>query len=304
MVRILKARPAKTEGARIGRASTAQGAIRARAAACAIAAAATAGAASTAHAQPDGELKASYEVTIAGIELARANLLVKTQNDLYTAKVGYRTAGVAKAIVTAKGEAMSTGAIKDGKPLPVTYNLDARDDRKSQKVVLAMNAGTIKAMEVEPPTKPQPDRIPIGPEHQKNIVDPLSAILMPVRKLDQKPESVCERSFPVFDGWTRYDVKLSYATSEEGKRDGISGPFVTCSARWIPVAGHKPDAKGTKFMSENKDLSVTLGLASDVGLYIPVKISVRTMVGTVVVDLEKVTRTAQNGAGNQTQAVK
>ena len=251
-----------------------------------------------AFAQPDGEIKASYDITIAGIGLAKANLIVKTQGDLYTAKVGYRTSGVAKAIVSAKGEAVSTGAIRDGRTLPVTYNLDARDDTKAQKVMLAMTGGTIRTMEVSPPTKPAPDRIPIGPEHQKNIVDPLSAIVMPVRKAaNGKPEGICDRALPVFDGWTRYDIKLSYASTVEVKKDGLVGPFVTCQARFVPVAGHKPEAKGTKFMEENKDLSVTLGLSETVGLYVPVKISVKTMVGTVVVDLEKVARTQAADAG-------
>jgi hypothetical protein len=238
----------------------------------------------------DGQVSASYDITIGGIAFAKGNLVVKVEKEAYTARIGYRTAGVGKVVSGAKGEAMSTGSIKGDRPAAATYNLSGTGEKKDARIVMALAGGVIKSLEQEPPLKVDPDRIPVGPQHRQGVVDPLSAVLMPVKAKDGTlGPTACDRTLPVFDGWTRYDVKLSYKSADTIQKAGYAGPSVTCAARWLPVAGHKPDKESTKFMVDNRDIEVTLVPAAETSVLIPIRISVMTRTGLLVVDADRFT---------------
>jgi hypothetical protein len=57
-----------------------------------------------------------------------------------------------------------------------------------------------------------------------------------------------------------------------------------CSARYIPVAGHKPDAKATRFMADNKEMEVWLAPVPHEHLVVPYRVSLMTMAGTAVIE--------------------
>ncbi len=68
---------------------------------------------------------------------------------------------------------------------------------------------------------------------------------------------------------------------------GYAGTVVVCAARYVPISGHSRDRPATKFMADNKDLEVWLApIASDRVLF-PFRVSVRTMVGTTVVEAQE-----------------
>ncbi|MEJ1160353.1 DUF3108 domain-containing protein [Prosthecomicrobium sp. N25] len=249
----------------------------------------------------DGQISASYDITIGGIALAKGNLVVKVDKDAYTARVGYRTTGVAKVVSRATGEAMATGAIKGDKPAAATYQLDTNGERRPAHVVMGLANGTIKSLDQNPPLKDDPERVPVEAQHRQGVVDPLSAILMPLpRKGDAAlGPAACDRTLPVFDGWTRYDVKLSFKAAGPIQKAGYAGPSITCAARWVPVAGHKPEKDSTKFMVDNKDIEVTLVPAADTGVLVPVRVAVMTLTGLLVVDADRFTV-----IGNEAQAIR
>ena len=84
--------------------------------------------------------------------------------------------------------------------------------------------------------------IPVTASNKTNVVDPLSAFLVP---LDQPGVPIghraCNRTVRVFDGWTRYDVQLYYKETKaiDGGSDTYSGRIIVCGARYVPVAGHR-----------------------------------------------------------------
>ena len=80
------------------------------------------------------------------------------------------------------------------------------------------------------------DLLRYGPETFV-VVDPVSARLMPVVGTGDPTDAAnCDRTLPIFDGWTRYDIRLEYKGAKPVKVEGFEGEAVICGARWVPVA--------------------------------------------------------------------
>ena len=88
----------------------------------------------------------------------------------------------------------------------------------------------------------------------------------------------------MFDGYTRFDIALTYVGERKVKAKGYSGPVAICAARYVPIAGHRMNRPATKFMAENKDIEIWLAPVGDAKVLMPFRLSVRTMVGTAIAE--------------------
>ena len=62
-----------------------------------------------------------------------------------------------------------------------------------------------------PPFEDKPDRVPLGPRDQQNVVDPIGAFIFPAPASGPMlSPAACNRKIPIFDGYTRFDIDLSY----------------------------------------------------------------------------------------------
>jgi hypothetical protein len=233
------------------------------------------------------EARVGYVVAYAGIPIAKANVAVKTEAGLYTVRLGYRTTGVVKVVSSAKGEAEANGAVADGRLVSASYRLKSEEGKDSKDVAVVSEGGAVKSATAVPPLKSLESRVPILPAHLKATIDPLSGLLFPAPAGDPLAPAACDRTVPVYDGWTRYDIVFSYKGTTSLKVKGYKGPGVVCAARWVPVAGHRPTAASTKFLAENKDLDVTL-VPSGTGLLLPVAATIVTMSGMITIGAERV----------------
>ena len=231
-----------------------------------------------------------YSVSLAGLPVARADMTLAANADHYTSRLTWRTSGLVDVFAGARGDASASGQLGPRRPLPATYTLASGDGRKAVKVMLAMAGGAVKAAEAEPPSRPAPDRVPLEPRHRVDVVDPLSAVLVPA-KGDSDGGELCRRTLSVFDGWTRYDIRLSPKATLPNKRAGVTGPIVVCAARYVPVAGHRAAHKTTRFMETNEDLSVAFGRLEKADVWVPLAVSVRTMIGTAQVEIDQIAAT-------------
>lgn len=231
----------------------------------------------------DGRLNAKYVLTVGGVELGRGSITVEAGDQSYEISGSARVTGVLRAVSSGKGVAASRGTISGGKLVPKVYALNAEADGKAETARLAMASGALKEMDVEPPLKPVPDRVPIEQAVLQNILDPMSGAFVYVPGSgDMVSAAACTRSIPVFDGRQRYDLALSYQRTETVKVDGYAGAAVVCSVRYQPVAGHRPTRYTVKYMMDNKDIYVWLVPIAGTRLMAPFKVSVATMIGTAV----------------------
>lgn len=233
-----------------------------------------------------GSIDAQYAVSLAGLSLGTATLTGTITPARYSLNAQAHLTGLAGMVTGGKGAAVATGNFASGRVIPGNYSLTAANSEMSRTVQMGMNAGSVQQVVVNPPLDPKPDRVPVTPDHQRGILDPLAAVLMqtPAASL----QAACNRTIPVFDGAQRFDIQLSYAgTKTATAREGYSGPVAVCKARYTPISGHRTERKSVQFMQNNRDMEAWLAPSGVEGVYLPFRVSIRTMIGTTVIQAVK-----------------
>lgn len=232
-------------------------------------------------------LSASYGIYLAGIPIGKADIGASISGDRYKVDVSARMTGLVGAVTQGSGEATATGAIGQRAPTSAGYALRARSSDGARTIRVAMAQGNVRAAEMNPPLDERPDRVPVTAAHKRGVLDPVSALIMPAPQgahgaLDP---SGCNRTLPIFDGATRFDVILSYKTTRMIHSRAYSGPVLVCAARYVAQAGHRPRA-AVKYMEANRDMETWL---APIGpkLLIPFRIAVGTAIGQTVIEANR-----------------
>ena len=247
-----------------------------------------------AQARADG-LSAAYAITLGGLSVGDASLSLASTPANYHASLALRLSGIAGLLTGARGAAVSAGSIIGARPTPFSYAITTSNGHASRTVRMSLQAGTVAAVEVKPPIDVVDDRVPVTEANKVDVMDPISALVMPMPRPDKPLDpSGCDRKLAVFDGVARFDVMLSYARTGNVAFAGYSGPALVCSARYTPIAGHRTSLQSTAFMAENREMEVSLAPVAGTLLLVPVKISVRTLFGMLVIDATNVRPRAES----------
>ena len=198
--------------------------------------------ASTAVAGPatDADVKVKYRIAWVGIDLATATFAARLDHGLYTTRLGYRTSGIARLGVAANGDVSSTGAIDGQRLTPTSFSQISKENAKDIRVSLAFQNGNVKSSEAVPEPPVVAERVPIREENKRGVLDPMTALLIPLARPKEGLATACNRTIPIFDGWARYDLTLSLKSEGQYTKAHYNGPSVTCAVRWTPLAarGH------------------------------------------------------------------
>ncbi|MCE1237222.1 MAG: DUF3108 domain-containing protein [Hyphomicrobiales bacterium] len=227
-------------------------------------------------AQPSARLV--YDLSLAGLPLAEADVGFDDRAGRYAVDVAWRTVGLAGIFASADGTLAASGRLVRGHPRPHAYRLIERKGDTPFDVDMTLSGGAVSHLSVEPPAKTGEDIVPVGPEHRRGVSDPLSAALLPG---SIAPAAVCDRSLAVFDGWSRWDVRLATEKILDEAPAGLRGPVAVCAARWVPIAGHRSGHRSVRYMAENRDVEIRFARLPDRDLWIPIDAHVGTMIGTV-----------------------
>ena len=170
--------------------------------------------------------------------------------------------------------------------------MDSKTAKFNTHVSLAMRGGNVRSDKAVPPLLQRPDRVEVRRNHKRNVIDPLSAAIMPVSSPQAAvgPEA-CRRTLPVFDGWTRYDVKLSFKETRNIRVGGYQGPVAVCAARWVPVAGHREGKDSVEYMRNNSNIETWMAPVGETKIAVPVRVQIGTQAGQLVVTADKLTIT-------------
>lgn len=250
--------------------------------------------AAAAPASAETRVRARYAVTLSGFDIGSATMQTGIDRASYDVNISVRMSGLAKFLTGGKGAGTSRGGYQNARVLPSAYALNTRANEKGQIVRFALAGGSIRQMSVEPPPRTK-NIIPVSEADKRGIVDPLSALVMPVAGTgDLLAPSSCDRTLPVFDGRQRYDVTLRYDRIETARPDttenadpsakgGYDGKVIVCKASYRAISGHRPDRDQVKFMEANKDMEVWLAPVEGTRALLPWKVSVRTQMGLAVI---------------------
>ncbi|BDL41921.1 MULTISPECIES: DUF3108 domain-containing protein [Methylorubrum] len=232
-----------------------------------------------------------YSVNLAGIPIGNAQLTGAFDGARYRMDVSAVLTGLVGAVTGGQGSARSSGSIAAA-PLPSAFSIATRTSSSGIAVRMALANGNVTQAEVTPPLLDTGDRVPVTAAAKRGVIDPASALMMPARaRADLTDPENCNRTLPVFDGATRFNVVLSYGETRQVEKPGYSGPVLVCNARYVAIAGHRPDRPGVKFMEDNRDMSVWLAPVEGTRVLVPLRIAVRTTLGTNIIEATRWTRT-------------
>jgi len=251
--------------------------------------------AATAHAQ--GKLEARYGVSIAGINIGDAAWNVDIGRNNYSATASGQASGLLSAVVSGEGVASARGAVKDGHLVPVVFTARiVRPSDKSDTKTLFDRGNVTKV--VEEPTKPAPDRVPLTLAHRHGVVDPVSALLIPMSgAFEVVTKDACQRTLPIFDGRRRYDLELSFRRMDRVKAEkGYAGPVAVCAVSFKPKAGHRASSTLVKYLADGRDIELWLAPLTGAHLLVPFRASVASMLGNLVVEARQFDVSTQTAA--------
>lgn len=234
-------------------------------------------------------LDAAYSVHLTGIPIGHGAVVLDIN------EAGYAAAGTAKFTglvrMISKGEGSSTvrGSFQANRVISSLFSTKSATASRDEKIDIVVENGFAKEFSITPPppAEDERNRVPLTQSARTNVVDPLSAglMLVPTPGDALNPES-CNRTLPIFDGRFRYDVVLTYLRTEtaSSKIDGYRGPVLVCQARYVPIAGHRSDRPQVKQLANNRELFVWLAPVDGTRALVPIKVSISTGIGTMVVE--------------------
>ena len=230
-------------------------------------------------------LHATYRVSLIGLPIGVANVSATLTPTSYAIDASAKLSGLATLVSRARGASTGQGAIVDNRVAPATFATTASDSSMTRTIRMSLAANAVTGVDISPPYQDRPDRVPLSDKDTRGIVDPVGAFVFPApAKGPLVGPASCERKIPVFDGYTRFDIALSYVGQRDVSAKGYKGPVAVCAVRYVPIAGHRRDRPSVKFMADNKDLEVWLAPIDGARVLVPFRVSVRTMIGTAVIE--------------------
>ncbi|HET7715162.1 MAG TPA: DUF3108 domain-containing protein [Bauldia sp.] len=230
--------------------------------------------------------RATYAITLGGTVIGHASAESKFTGSTYTAAIKGSTSGVSRMVTDATAALSGSGRIAGKRILPSSFELETDENGFGTHVRMAMRSGRVTDVVAVPSLSRAPDRIPVTQSHKTDVVDPLSAFMVPMDRPGAPPGRLaCNRRIKVFDGWTRFDVQLSFKGMKavDGGKDTYAGQVVVCAARFIPVAGHRLGGDTLGTLIDNDRVEVWLVPIDKTALLVPFRIIIGTRWGDLVV---------------------
>lgn len=195
-----------------------------------IAAAATLGTLIAADGLAGTTVTQRFDLHLGGIRLADLTLALSEAAPGYTAHAQIGTTGLVRRFAEIGVTATATGRRAGARLVPLSFEAESRDRRKSQRVAIRYGAGRPQSVEADPPFKPKPWQI--APRDQPGTLDPLSAAVSLIAP--QPRAALCNRSVEVFDGRRRSRLSLARPEPRGGR--------IRCEGAYRRVAGYRAKA--------------------------------------------------------------
>lgn len=230
-------------------------------------------------------VKARYSVSLIGLRIGEANAIGAIERAAYRIDLDARLTGIVAWVAHLKVALASSGEIRNGVVLPTAYATTSANSQETRTLRMALDAGTVKAVEISPPFADIGGRVPVTPANKRNILDPTSALIMAVPPGEPLiGPAACNRTLPIYDGVVRFDVMMSYAGTRNVSIKGYSGPVSVCNVRYRPISGQMVGSRSAKFMEDNREIEAWLAPIEAAHVVIPFHVAMRTMAGMAVIE--------------------
>ena len=233
-----------------------------------------------------GKLDARYTATLAGVPIGKGAWVIEIGDDQFTAAASGMTTGLLRVFATGQGNGASRGTVRGDNLAPTAFVSTINNDKRVEELRIVLSAGTVKDLVVDPPTTPNPDRIPLTDAHRRGVIDPMSAGLIRVSgNGDPVSPEACRRTLPVFDGRMRFDLQLSFKRIERVQaQKGYQGPVAVCGVQFMPLAGHVPERPAIKYLIAQRDMEMWLAPIAGTRVVVPYRLALQTPLGQGVLE--------------------
>lgn len=249
----------------------------------------------------DSRVHAVYDVHYNGLSLGQLNFTSTVKGGSYElqtdTKLKLPILGALFDAANWRGLSQSRGSVVDSRPQPASYHFDFKGGGKQGSVDMAFAGDAVTSVSRVPERELSSAYVPVEPDHLRNVVDPMTAVMLIARK-DNSHRTACARTFPIYDGEQRFNLALSYKRAVQVKRDesgGYEGPVIVCRVRYQPISGYKPNKEDIKAMAANKDIELWLMPLPNSRNYAPYRIVLPLPYGEAGADLANFRIETPNG---------
>jgi hypothetical protein len=234
------------------------------------------------------DARASYVVTVGGINVAMVDIGLNDDGSRYGLDLDARVAGLGSVVASGTAAAQSAGRPSGATLQSESFDLETRANGDLFTVDVDYTGRNVSAFKVEPPVLDSYDRVPLERSHLNGVGDFLSAFVLKGQALDA---SLCERTMPIFTGVERFNIAMGFLDTDEATspRTGYQGPLVACSLDYQPISGHFESSEITTYLADESRIVLWYAPLGSTGYFIPY----RVIVGTTMGDLSMVLTRAE-----------
>jgi Protein of unknown function (DUF3108) len=240
-----------------------------------------------AHAQ--GKLDAYYTATLLGLPIGHISWAVDLKENHFSSLATGSIAGFLRLFLDAQGTVTTEGRLSSGKPIPSKFQLKLLAGKWSDEVDIVFTGNRAKESVLPTSASPSAEYVPIKDSDRIGASDPMTALLVYVggSGATTVPQA-CERTVAIFDGHTRYDLRLAFERFSTVRATvGYQGPVVVCSAKFLPVAGYDPKHFLVTYLAAQHETEIWLAPVTGTRLLAPYRASISTPMGLGVLEATK-----------------
>jgi hypothetical protein len=234
-------------------------------------------------------LSLQYSVSLGNRTVGRLAVEAAFVDGAYAIALSGRASGASFLLSNAETTMSARGNLRGRQVLPYEYDVVMAEGGVTAEGRMAFRNRSVVDLEVLPGLTPNWDRVDLTMAHVRGVLDPMSALIVSVgHEGPASGEEACNRTIPIFDGWQRFDLVLSYDRDETiaGTAGDYSGRAIVCHARYVPVAGHQPTHPPVAFMQANERLEAWLMPVPGQALLIPYLLLIGTEMGDLTIRLD------------------
>lgn len=235
-----------------------------------------------------GSLRAHYQISMTGVTIGYATWSVDIDDRAYMTTASGEAGGIFSILFSGKGTAKAEGTIVDGRLSPSDFTSRMADDDEKAEFRVTFKDGMARE-QVTSDAAPSPDRVPITDKDRRDVLDPLSAVLLTQAPGAEAlaPEN-CNRALRIFDGRRRYDLALSFIRIDRMTLEGsYNGPALVCQVILHPVAGYHRDSKLVKYVAGRRDMELWFAPINGTAVLAPLRVAMPTLLGTLKIEADK-----------------